>query len=136
VPRRPSHMTTDEIEDVVRALTAAVKKLDADAARQSMQEAFMQMRAYADATRASARERPPRQRQAGAKDLAPRMQELRASENSSFVCGAQAPLRLCGPPCSKKLAGIGPISTASAKSVREKMIDAMKRAVRHQSPLC
>jgi hypothetical protein len=53
--RRPSHMTTDEIEDVVRALTAAVEKLEADAARQSMQEAFMQMRAYADATRASAR---------------------------------------------------------------------------------
>jgi hypothetical protein len=38
-------MTTDEIEDVVRALTAAVEKLEASAARQSMQEAFMQMRA-------------------------------------------------------------------------------------------
>lgn len=54
--RRRSHMTTDEIEDVVRALTMAVENLEAGAARQSMQEAFMQVRAYADATRASARE--------------------------------------------------------------------------------
>jgi len=54
--RRQSRLTTEEIEDVVRALTMVVKNLDAGVARQSMQEAFMQVRAYADATRASARE--------------------------------------------------------------------------------
>jgi hypothetical protein len=44
-------MTTEEIEDVVRALTMVVENLDAGAAKQSMQEAFMQVRAYASATR-------------------------------------------------------------------------------------
>jgi hypothetical protein len=29
---------------------------------------------------------------------------------SPFVCGAEAPPRLCDPPCSEKQAGIGPIS--------------------------
>jgi hypothetical protein len=53
-PRRPSHMTIDEVEDVVRALTAVVENLEAGAAKQSMQEAFMQVRAYAGETRAPA----------------------------------------------------------------------------------
>jgi hypothetical protein len=59
-------MTAEEVEDVVRALTKVEETLEASAAKQSMQEAFMQVRAYASATRASARERPPWQRQAGA----------------------------------------------------------------------
>lgn len=46
-PRHPSHMTTEEVEDVARALTAVVENLEASAAKQSMQEAFMQVRAYA-----------------------------------------------------------------------------------------
>ncbi len=49
-------MTTEEIEGVARALTAAVENLEAGAVRQSMQEAFMQVRAYTVAMRASARE--------------------------------------------------------------------------------
>ncbi len=49
-------MTTEEIEDVVRALTTAVDNLEAGAARQSMQEAFMQVRAYASVMRTSAME--------------------------------------------------------------------------------
>jgi hypothetical protein len=40
-------MTTEEIEDVVRALIAAVENLESGAAKQSMQEAFMHVRAYA-----------------------------------------------------------------------------------------
>jgi len=40
-------MTTEEVEDVARALTAVVENLEASAAKQSMQEAFMQVRAYA-----------------------------------------------------------------------------------------
>jgi hypothetical protein len=40
-------MTIEEVEDVVRALTAVVENLEASAAKQSMQEAFMQVRAYA-----------------------------------------------------------------------------------------
>ena len=52
-------MTTDEVEDVVRALTAVAENLEADAAKQSMQEAFMQVRAYAGETRAPAREHRP-----------------------------------------------------------------------------
>ncbi len=43
-------MTTKEIEDVVRALITVVKNLEAGAAKQSMQEAFTQVRAYASAT--------------------------------------------------------------------------------------
>jgi hypothetical protein len=46
-------MTTEEVEDVVRALTVVVENLEAGAAKQSMQEAFMQVRAYASATRES-----------------------------------------------------------------------------------
>jgi hypothetical protein len=38
-------MTTEEIEDVVRALIAAVENLEPGAAKQSMQEAFMHVRA-------------------------------------------------------------------------------------------
>ena len=40
-------MTTEEIDDVVRALIAAVDNLEPGAAKQSMQEAFMHVRAYA-----------------------------------------------------------------------------------------
>jgi hypothetical protein len=39
-------MTIDEVEDVVRALTAVAENLQA-IAKQSMQEAFTQVRAYA-----------------------------------------------------------------------------------------
>ena len=46
-------MTAEEVEDVVRALTAAVENLEAGGARQSMQEAFTQLRAYAGAERTS-----------------------------------------------------------------------------------
>jgi hypothetical protein len=53
LPRCPSHMTTEEVEDVVRALTMVVENLEAGAAKQSMQEAFTQVRAYASATRES-----------------------------------------------------------------------------------
>ena len=52
-------MTTEEVEDVVRALTTVVENLEADAAKQSMQEAFMQVRAYAGETRVSATEHRP-----------------------------------------------------------------------------
>jgi hypothetical protein len=45
-------MTIEEIEDVVRALIAVVENLEASAAKQSMQEAFIQVRAYAGETRA------------------------------------------------------------------------------------
>jgi hypothetical protein len=46
-PRQRSHMTIEEVEDVVRALTTVVENLEASSARQSMQEAFTQVRAYA-----------------------------------------------------------------------------------------
>jgi len=59
-------MTTEEIEDVVRALITVVDNLETGSARQSMQEAFTQVRAHASATRASAKVRPPGQREAGA----------------------------------------------------------------------
>jgi hypothetical protein len=55
-------MTIEEVEDVVQALTAVVENLEASAAKQSMQEAFVQVRAYAGATRALARGGPPGQR--------------------------------------------------------------------------
>jgi hypothetical protein len=51
-------MTAQEVEDVVRALTKVVENLETGPARQSMQEAFMQVRAYADETRVPASERP------------------------------------------------------------------------------
>jgi hypothetical protein len=41
-------MTIEEVEDVVRALTAVAEKLEASAAKHSIQEAFMQAHAYAD----------------------------------------------------------------------------------------
>jgi hypothetical protein len=44
-------MTTEEIEDVVRALSRVVETLEAGAAGQSMQEALMQVRAYSAAFR-------------------------------------------------------------------------------------
>jgi len=47
-----SHMTTEEIEEVVQVLTTAVEILEAVAAGQSMQEALMQVRAYAGTMRA------------------------------------------------------------------------------------
>jgi hypothetical protein len=56
-------MITEEVEDVARALTAVAENLEASAAKQSMQEAFTQVRAYAGETWAPA---PPRQRQAKA----------------------------------------------------------------------
>ena len=58
-PRRSSHLTTEEVEDVVRALTTVVENLEASCARQSMQEAFMQVRAHAGELRALARDRSP-----------------------------------------------------------------------------
>jgi hypothetical protein len=44
-------MATEEIEDVVRALTTAVETLEASAAGQSMREALMQVRAHVGAMR-------------------------------------------------------------------------------------
>jgi tRNA G37 N-methylase TrmD len=57
-------MTIEEIEDVVRALTTVMDNLETSSARQSMQEAFLQVRAYARSMRASGKVRPPRRRQA------------------------------------------------------------------------
>jgi hypothetical protein len=56
--QRSSHMTIEEVEDVVRALNAVVKHLEARGAKQSMQEAFLQVRAHG----ATARETSLRQR--------------------------------------------------------------------------
>ncbi len=61
-PRHSCHMTTEEVEDVVRALTIVVENLEAGAARQSMQEAFMQVRAYAGATSSGSEKPPPHDR--------------------------------------------------------------------------
>jgi hypothetical protein len=44
-------MTTEQVEDVIRALTAVVENLEPCEAKQSMQEAFMQVSAYAAETR-------------------------------------------------------------------------------------
>jgi len=52
LPRHPSHMTIEEVEDVLRALTAVAEKLETGVAKQSMQEAFMQVCAHAGETRA------------------------------------------------------------------------------------
>jgi hypothetical protein len=41
-------MTIEEVEDVIRALIAVAEKLETGAAKQSIREAFMQTRAYAD----------------------------------------------------------------------------------------
>jgi hypothetical protein len=41
-------MTIKEVEDLIRQLTAVADKLEARAAKQSMQEAFLQLHAYAD----------------------------------------------------------------------------------------
>jgi len=51
-------MTIEEVEDVVRALTAVMKNLEASAAKQSMQEAFVQVRAYAAETQIDALDAP------------------------------------------------------------------------------
>jgi hypothetical protein len=59
-------MTIDEVEDVVRALTAVAENLEAGAAKQSMREAFTQVRAYAGEMSVPAMERPRGQRQAKA----------------------------------------------------------------------
>jgi hypothetical protein len=59
-------MTIEEVEDVVRALTAVAEKLETGEAKQSIQEAFMQTHAYADEMRVPASERPLRQRRAEA----------------------------------------------------------------------
>jgi hypothetical protein len=58
-------MTNDEVEDVVRALSAVADNLEAGAAKQSMQEAFTQVRAYGGEVSVPAMERPPRQRGRG-----------------------------------------------------------------------
>jgi hypothetical protein len=63
-PPRSSRMTIEEvedIEDIIRALTAVVESLEASAAKQAMQEAFVQVRAYAGETLVPARGRPPGQ---------------------------------------------------------------------------
>ena len=52
-----SYMTTKEIDDVGRALITVAQNLESDAAKQSMQEAFVQVNAYARATRTSAANR-------------------------------------------------------------------------------
>ncbi|MDR3489166.1 MAG: hypothetical protein P4M05_30235 [Bradyrhizobium sp.] len=57
------HMTIEEVEDVVRALTAVAEKLETGAAKQSIHEAFMQTHAYADEMLLPASERALRQRQ-------------------------------------------------------------------------
>jgi hypothetical protein len=54
----PSHMTNEEVEDVVRALTAVVENLKASGAKQSMQEAFVQVLAYAGERRPELRLNP------------------------------------------------------------------------------
>jgi hypothetical protein len=56
-----SRLTVEEVEDIVRALTMIVENLDAGAAKQSMQEAYMQVRAHAVEIRAPARTTPTRQ---------------------------------------------------------------------------
>jgi hypothetical protein len=63
-------MTTQEVEDVVRALATAVENLEASSARQSMLEAFMQVRAHAGEMCARGRDRSPRQRQVEARSVA------------------------------------------------------------------
>ena len=50
-PRHSSHMTREDVENVVRALTMVVENLEASAAKQSMLEAFTQVRIYADERR-------------------------------------------------------------------------------------
>jgi hypothetical protein len=59
-------MTIEEIEDVIRALTAVAEKLETGDTKQSIQEAFMQTRAYAGEMLVPASERPLRQRKAEA----------------------------------------------------------------------
>jgi hypothetical protein len=44
-------MTTEEIDDVVRALITVAKNLETDSGKRSMQEAFVQVRAHASAVR-------------------------------------------------------------------------------------
>ena len=44
-------MTLEDVEDVVRALIMVVENLEASAAKQSMLEAFTQVRIYADERR-------------------------------------------------------------------------------------
>src|ERR1700689_2681802 len=51
--RSSSHMTIEEVEDVVRALRTAVETLDTRIAKQSMQEAFLQVRTHAGKTLAN-----------------------------------------------------------------------------------
>jgi hypothetical protein len=59
-------MTIEELQDVVRALTAVAEKPETSEAKQSIQEAFMQAHAYADEMLAPASKQPLRQRQAEA----------------------------------------------------------------------
>jgi hypothetical protein len=47
ITQHSSHLTAEEIENVVRALNAVVENLRTRIAKQSMQEAFLQVRAHA-----------------------------------------------------------------------------------------
>jgi hypothetical protein len=55
-------MTIEEVDDVVRALNAVVENLDTRIAKQSMQEAFLQVRAHAGKTQATVSDASTRQR--------------------------------------------------------------------------
>jgi len=57
--QRSFRLTVEEVEDIVRALTMTVENLDAGAAKQSMQEAYVQVRAHAVTMRAPARTTSP-----------------------------------------------------------------------------
>lgn len=50
LPRQSPQMTAQEIENVIRALKAVVNNLDTHIAKESIQEAFVQVRAHADKT--------------------------------------------------------------------------------------
>jgi hypothetical protein len=50
-------MTSEEIEDLVRAMISVVENLETAQAKQSMHEAFTQVLAHARATKASLRKR-------------------------------------------------------------------------------
>jgi hypothetical protein len=57
---RSSHMTIEEIEDVVRALIAVAEKLETGEAKKSIRDAFLQTQAYADEMLAPSSERSRR----------------------------------------------------------------------------
>ena len=55
-------MTIEEVEDVVRALHAVVENLETRIAKQTIQDAFLQVRAHAGKTLATVSEPSTRQR--------------------------------------------------------------------------